>query len=106
MAARGRSATMKRQRPLSRDSEVRIARERLASERGAITKDWGGRLPFVLVYPNSYYLGMSNLGLQAIYQLLNAKAKTDIKNKQSQAAAQVAEENEEHDIATMIAESS
>ena len=36
-------------------------------------KDWGGRLPFVLVYPNSYYIGMSNLGLQAIYSLLNAK---------------------------------
>ncbi len=74
MAARGRSATLKHQRPLSRDGEARIARERLATERGTITKDWGGRLPFVLVYPNSYYLGMSNLGLQAIYQLLNAKA--------------------------------
>lgn len=36
-------------------------------------KDWGGRLPFALVYPNSYGIGMSNLGLQVIYRLLNAK---------------------------------
>jgi len=49
-----------------------IARERLASETGPTIKDWGGRLPFALVYPNSYHIGMSNLGLQAIYRLLNA----------------------------------
>jgi radical SAM superfamily enzyme YgiQ (UPF0313 family) len=40
-------------------------------EEGAIVKDWGGRLPFALIYPNSYYLGMSNLGIHAIYKLLN-----------------------------------
>lgn len=50
------------------------ARARLAKEQGAVIKEWGGRLPFVLVYPNSYHLGMSNLGLQAIYRLLNGKA--------------------------------
>jgi radical SAM superfamily enzyme YgiQ (UPF0313 family) len=46
-------------------------RDRLAAEKGTIIKDWGGRLPIALVYPNSYYLGMSNLGIQAIYGLLN-----------------------------------
>jgi radical SAM superfamily enzyme YgiQ (UPF0313 family) len=50
---------------------VREARQRLAGEQGAIRKDWGGRLPIALIYPNSYYLGMSNLGIHAIYRLLN-----------------------------------
>lgn len=45
--------------------------ERLAREQGTIGKDWGGRLPIALIYPNSYYLGMSNLGLHALYRLLN-----------------------------------
>ncbi|PZC49975.1 MAG: Radical SAM superfamily enzyme YgiQ, UPF0313 family [Chloroflexi bacterium] len=55
-------------------SAVTTARARLATERGGVRKDWGGRLPFALVYPNSYQIGMSNLGLQVIYRLLNAKA--------------------------------
>jgi len=44
---------------------------RLAAEAGVIRKDWGGKLPVALVYPNSYYIGMSNLGIQAIYRFLN-----------------------------------
>jgi radical SAM superfamily enzyme YgiQ (UPF0313 family) len=44
---------------------------RFPREEGAIGKDWGGRLPIALIYPNSYYLGMSNLGIHAIYKLLN-----------------------------------
>jgi len=47
-------------------------RERLAREEGTVIKDWGGRLPIALVYPNSYYIGMSNLGLHALYSLLNS----------------------------------
>jgi len=43
----------------------------LARDQGTIIKDWGGRLPVALVYPNTYYLGMSNLGMHAIYHLLN-----------------------------------
>ncbi|MFC1915926.1 hypothetical protein ACFLW4_04450 [Chloroflexota bacterium] len=46
--------------------------ERLAREQGTISKDWGGRLPIALIYPNSYYLGMSNLGLHTLYRLLNS----------------------------------
>lgn len=46
-------------------------RERLAREEGTVSKDWGGRLPIALVYPNTYYVGMSNLGLHALYSLLN-----------------------------------
>ncbi len=44
---------------------------RTLKEDGTIVKDWGGRLPIALIYPNSYYLGMSNLGIHAIYKLLN-----------------------------------
>ena len=46
--------------------------EQLSREEGTITKDWGGRLPVALIYPNSYYLGMSNLGVHTIYALLNS----------------------------------
>jgi len=44
---------------------------RLSREEGNIIKDWGGRLPVALVYPNSYFLGMSNLGVHVVYRLLN-----------------------------------
>ncbi|MBX7112520.1 MAG: radical SAM protein [Dehalococcoidia bacterium] len=49
-----------------------LARERLAHERGATVKDWGGRIAVAIVYPNSYYIGMSNLALQTVYSLFNA----------------------------------
>src|SRR5207244_1110011 len=49
-----------------------IARERLSKERGYTVKDWGGRIPVAIVYPNSYYIGMSNLALQTVYGLFNA----------------------------------
>jgi radical SAM superfamily enzyme YgiQ (UPF0313 family) len=52
--------------------EVKKARRRLSREQGTIIKDWGGRIPVALVYPNAYYLGMSNLGIHAIYRLLNS----------------------------------
>ncbi len=45
---------------------------RLSREQGTIIKDWGGRIPVALVYPNSYYIGMSNLGIHAVYSLLNS----------------------------------
>jgi radical SAM superfamily enzyme YgiQ (UPF0313 family) len=46
-------------------------RERLAGETGTIRKDWGGRIPVGLVFPNTYYIGMSSLGFQTIYRLFN-----------------------------------
>jgi radical SAM superfamily enzyme YgiQ (UPF0313 family) len=49
------------------------ARRRLAEESGTIVKDWGGRLSIALVFPNTYYLGMSNLGFQTIYWHLNQR---------------------------------
>jgi radical SAM family uncharacterized protein len=41
------------------------------AEIGAIRKSWRGRIRFALVYPNRYHLGMSNLGFQSVYRLLN-----------------------------------
>jgi len=52
--------------------KVKEARRRLSREKGTILKDWGGRLPIALIYPNSYYIGMSNLGIHTIYSLLNS----------------------------------
>ena len=43
----------------------------LAAEEGTIQKDWGGKVAIALVYPNTYTVGMSNLGFQTIYWHLN-----------------------------------
>lgn len=45
----------------------------LSREKGTIFKDPGGRINVCLVYPNTYHLGMSNLGFQGIYTLLNSR---------------------------------
>jgi radical SAM family uncharacterized protein len=50
----------------------RKAQMLLATEEGASRKDRGGRLAIALVYPNTYAVGMSNLGFQTIYAHLNA----------------------------------
>jgi radical SAM superfamily enzyme YgiQ (UPF0313 family) len=50
---------------------VQQARSRLEGEVGTICRDWGGRLPVALVYPNSYYVGMSNLGVHVVYKAFN-----------------------------------
>src|SRR5258708_7745773 len=57
-------------RILARD--VEIQRKRLGLEVGTIRKDWGGRLPIALCYPNTYAVGMCNLGFQSVYNLFNA----------------------------------
>ena len=49
------------------------ARKRLAEETGTVVKDWGGRVRIALVFPNTYYVGMSNLGFQTIYWHLNQR---------------------------------
>jgi radical SAM superfamily enzyme YgiQ (UPF0313 family) len=49
----------------------KTARDRLAREQGACQKDWGGRIPIALVYPNVYSVGMANLGFLTVYGLLN-----------------------------------
>jgi len=45
----------------------------LSKEKGTVYKDPGGKINICLVYPNTYHTGMSNLGFQGIYTLLNER---------------------------------
>jgi len=47
------------------------ARSLLAKEKGYVTKPHGGRLRVALAFPNTYFVGMSNLGFQTVYRLFN-----------------------------------
>jgi radical SAM family uncharacterized protein len=48
----------------------------LAEEKGAMVFAPGSRHSFALVYPNTYHVGMSNLGFQIIYQQINSRGDT------------------------------
>jgi radical SAM superfamily enzyme YgiQ (UPF0313 family) len=48
----------------------------LADERGTILKARDAEVTVALAYPNTYHLGMSNLGIHQIYSLLNRRADT------------------------------
>ncbi len=50
---------------------IEKADELLSRERGTVYKEPGGKINIALIYPNTYYVGMSNLGFQGIYGLLN-----------------------------------
>jgi radical SAM superfamily enzyme YgiQ (UPF0313 family) len=43
----------------------------LDQERGTYLKKWTGRRPVALLYPNKYGVGVSSLGFQLVYSLLN-----------------------------------
>jgi len=47
------------------------AQHTLAKEVGYVKKPHGGRLRVALAFPNTYWVGMSNLGFQTIYRLFN-----------------------------------
>src|SRR5215207_8869117 len=49
------------------------AKALLAKEVGYVRKPHGGRLKVALAFPNTYFVGMSNLGLQTVYKLFNAE---------------------------------
>ena len=49
------------------------ARELLSKEVGYIRKPHGGKLRVALAFPNTYFVGMSNLGFQTVYTLFNAQ---------------------------------
>ena len=49
------------------------AREILSKEVGYVRKPHGGRLRVALAFPNTYFVGMSNLGFQSVYTLFNAE---------------------------------
>ncbi len=48
----------------------------LAAERGTVHKARGAQVEIVLAYPNTYHVGMSNLGVHQIYSLLNRREDT------------------------------
>jgi radical SAM superfamily enzyme YgiQ (UPF0313 family) len=45
----------------------------LSKETGYIRKPHGGRVRVALAFPNTYWVGMSNLGFQTVYRLFNAQ---------------------------------
>jgi radical SAM superfamily enzyme YgiQ (UPF0313 family) len=45
----------------------------LAREVGFVRKPHGGRLRVALVFPNTYFVGMSSLGFQTVYRLFNER---------------------------------
>ena len=47
------------------------ALELLSKEVGYVRKPHGGKLRVALAFPNTYFVGMSNLGLQTVYRLFN-----------------------------------
>lgn len=53
--------------------KVAATQNLLKHERGTIWKDWGGKLPIALVFPNRYHLGMSSLAVHTLYRLWNAR---------------------------------
>jgi radical SAM family uncharacterized protein len=50
----------------------KATRPSIESEIGTIRKQWRGKISVALVYPNRYHIGMSNLGFQTVYRLLNS----------------------------------
>lgn len=50
----------------------RVILDLLKAETGYVQKDWGGKVSVALVFPNTYFVGMSNLGFQTVYGLFNA----------------------------------
>src|SRR5688500_16554597 len=56
---------MKNPHPIER------ARDILSREVGYVRKPHGGRLRVALVFPNTYFVGMSSLGFQTVYRLFN-----------------------------------
>jgi radical SAM superfamily enzyme YgiQ (UPF0313 family) len=50
-----------------------LAQAVLAKETGYVRKPHGGRLRVALAFPNTYWVGMSNLGFQTVYRLFNAQ---------------------------------
>jgi len=52
-------------------SQRDAARATLSREVGYIQKPHAGRLRVALAFPNTYFVGMSNLGFQTVYRLFN-----------------------------------
>jgi radical SAM family uncharacterized protein len=51
---------------------VKSRQKIVENEIGTIRKQWRGKISVALVYPHRYHVGMSSLGFQTVYQLLNS----------------------------------
>src|SRR3990170_761599 len=52
-------------------SQREVARDVLSREVGYVRKPHADKLRIALAFPNTYFVGMSNLGFQTIYRLFN-----------------------------------
>ncbi len=68
--SRGAHAPRPRGRPGSL-SQRDAARDTLSREVGYVRKPHDGKLRIALAFPNTYFVGMSNLGFQTVYRLFN-----------------------------------
>ncbi len=48
-------------------------KETFRRERGTVLKKWTNRVPVCVAYPNTYYIGMSNLAVHLLYRELNSR---------------------------------
>ena len=62
---------MARSQARGADGAARDVLDVLSREVGYIRKPHGGRLRVALAFPNTYFVGMSNLGFQTVYRLFN-----------------------------------
>src|SRR6187402_1684612 len=51
--------------------QTELAQQILSREVGYVRKPHANRLRIALIFPNTYFVGMSNLGFQTIYRLFN-----------------------------------
>ena len=58
---------------MNRWQQCERARELLEGS-GFVRKPHADRLRVALAFPNTYFVGMSNLGFQTVYKLFNAEA--------------------------------
>ena len=52
--------------------QIAAAKALLEREDGAVIREWGGAVPVVLAYPNTYRVGMSSLAVHGLYRWFNA----------------------------------
>src|SRR5262245_19594136 len=58
-------------RPARTGSQHEQARDLLSREVGYVRKPHAEKLRVALAFPNTYFVGMSNLGFQTVYRLFN-----------------------------------
>ena len=52
---------------------LRAYRKKRLEKEGIVGREWGGKVPVCIVYPNTYYTGMSNLGFQCVHHLFSGE---------------------------------